>query len=297
MNLQPPESWIRALTELIRKTSTELAPDIVAALAAGRAAETPNCRAATTLGTILDNAALAAETCVPMCQDTGTLTFWFDVPRGTDHWLLEEAARQAVRNATANGWLRLNVIDVPSGAQVSDNVAEENPSIHIEQRDVDTISAHLLMKGGGSENLSAQYSLPDAALGAGRDLEGVRRCLLDAVWRAQGNGCAPGILGVCVGGDRANGYAKAKAQLLRTLDDASPDPVLAELERRVLHEANTLGIGPMGLGGATTLLGVKVATLPRLPASYFVSVAYGCWACRRGCAALEGSGFRVQDKT
>jgi fumarate hydratase class I len=287
MNLQPPEHWIKALAELIRKTSTELPADIVAALADGRAAETPGCRAATTLGTILDNATLAAGTCVPMCQDTGTLTFWFAAPPGVDHRLLEEAARQAVRNATANGWLRLNVIDVPSGAQVSDNVAEENPSIHIEQRDVDTISAHLLMKGGGSENMSAQYSLPDAALGAGRDLEGVRRCLLDAVWRAQGNGCAPGILGVCVGGDRANGYAKAKAQLLRTLDDVSPDAALAALERRVLCEANTLGIGPMGLGGATTLLGVKVATLPRLPASYFVSVAYGCWACRRGSAMLE----------
>ncbi|MDD4061823.1 MAG: fumarate hydratase [Kiritimatiellae bacterium] len=287
MNFQPPEPWIRTLAELIRKTSTELPADIVATLAAGQATETPGCRAATTLGTILDNATLAAETCVPMCQDTGTLTFWFEAPRRTDHRLLEEAARQAVRDATANGWLRLNVIDVPSGAQVSDNVAEGNPSIHIEQRDVDAISVRLLMKGGGCENMNIQYSLPDASLGAGRDLEGVRRCLLDAVWRAQGNGCAPGILGVCVGGDRANGYAKAKAQLLRTLDDAAPDPALAELERRVLREANTLGIGPMGLGGATTLLGVKVATLPRLPASYFVSVAYGCWACRRGIAALK----------
>lgn len=287
MNLQPPETWITTLAELIRKTSTELPADIVAALASGRVGETPGCRAVTTLDTILDNATLAAETCVPMCQDTGTLTFWFVVPRGTDHLLLEEATREAVRMATVNGWLRLNVIDVPSGDPIADNVADGNPSIHIEQRDVDTITAHLLMKGGGCENMNIQYSLPDSSVGAGRDLEGVRRCLLDAVWRAQGNGCAPGILGVCIGGDRANGYEKAKAQLLRTLDDASSAPALAELEQHVLREANTLGIGPMGLGGATTLLGVKVATLPRLPASYFVSVAYGCWACRRGSATLE----------
>ncbi|MGI5869892.1 MAG: fumarate hydratase [Kiritimatiellia bacterium] len=287
MNLKPPKPWIQALAELIRKTSTELPADIVAALADGRAAETPGSRADATLGTILDNADLAARTGVPLCQDTGTLAFWFEAPVGTDHRLLEASARQAVREATAKGWLRLNVIDVPSGSQIADNVAPGNPAIHIEQTDADAIRAQLLMKGGGSENMSAQYSLPDASLGAGRDLDGARRCLLDAVWRAQGNGCAPGILGVCIGGDRANGHAKAKAQLLRTLDDASPDPAIAELERRVLHDANTLGIGPMGLGGATTLLGVKVATLPRLPASYFVTIAYGCWACRRGSLKFE----------
>jgi fumarate hydratase class I len=175
-------------------------------------------------------------------------------------------------------------------------VAACNPSIHIEQQDVDQVKVSLLMKGGGSENMSCQYSLPDSGLKAGRDLDGVRRCILDAVWRAQGNGCAPGILGVCIGGDRANGYAKAKEQLLRELPDASPSSDLAELERRVLTEANSLGIGPMGLGGRTTLLGVKVGTLPRLPASYFVTVAYCCWACRRRTVVAspdgdENSGF------
>ena len=290
MNFQPPEPWIRTLAELIRKTSTELPADIVATLAAGQATETPGCRAATTLGTILDNATLAAETCVPMCQDTGTLTFWFEAPRGTDHRLLEEAARQAVRDATANGWLRLNVIDVPSGAQVSDNVAEGNPSIHIEQRDVDAISVRLLMKGGGCENMNIQYSLPDASLGAGRDLEGVRRCLLDAVWRAQGNGCAPGVLGVCFGGDRSSGMEFAKLQLLRRLDEPASDARLAALEKRILRESARLGIGPMGLGGAAALLGVRIGALTRLPASCFVSVAYMCWAVRRHGADFTAGG-------
>ena len=139
----------------------------------------------------------------------------------------------------------------------------------------------LLMKGGGSENMSRQYSLPDAALGAGRDLEGVRRCVLDAVQKAQGYGCAPGILGVCIGGDRACGFEEAKHQLLRSLDDSNADPELARLEKRVLKEANSLGIGPMGLGGKTTLLGVKIGSRPRVPASFFVTVAYLCWAARR----------------
>jgi fumarate hydratase class I len=134
--------------------------------------------------------------------------------------------------------------------------------------------------------MSRQYSLPDSALGAGRDLEGVRRCVLDAVHKAQGYGCAPGILGVCIGGDRAGGYAEAKHQLLRKLDDVNGCPELARLERRILKEANSMGIGPMGLGGKTTLLGVKIGSLPRVPASFFVTVAYLCWAARRQTVEL-----------
>ena len=153
-------------------------------------------------------------------------------------------------------------------------------------------SVTLLMKGGGSENMSRQYSLPDASLGAGRDLEGVRRCILDAVVKAQGYGCAPGILGVCVGGDRACGYEEAKLQLLRRLDDTSRNADLARLEKRVMREANSLGIGPMGLGGRTTLLGVKIGARPRVPASFFVTVAYLCWAARRRTMRFgEGDGI------
>lgn len=130
--------------------------------------------------------------------------------------------------------------------------------------------------------MSRQYSLPDRELGAGRDFDGVRKCVLDAVRRAQGYGCAPGFLGVCIGGDRASGYEFAKEQLLRAMDDVNEEPALAKLEKRILREANELGIGPMGLGGKTTLLGVKFGVRPRLPASYFVTVAYMCWAARRG---------------
>lgn len=285
------KKWTALLADLIRRASTELPDDIVEALAKGRAAEASGCGAERTLRTLLDNVDVARGKTVPMCQDTGTLSFWFELPRGSDSAFFAVAARAAVREATSQGWLRLNVIEVPSGVQISDNVGEENPSLHFSIGE--GVKVKLLMKGGGSENMSRQYSLPDAELGAGRDLEGVRGCLLDAVWRAQGNGCAPGILGVCIGGDRASGYAKAKEQLLRPLGDAAPAPELAELERRVLKEANSLGIGPMGLGGATTLLGVKVGTLPRLPASYFVTVAYCCWACRRAVLEATPEGERV----
>lgn len=270
------------LADALRRVSSEIAPDVARALENARLAEAPGSPAAAALGTILENVRMARQGSVPACQDTGWPTFWFDVPDGTPVSPLREAALAAVRRATAAGFLRLNAITVPGGAQRGDNVGDGTPAIHFRFGAPGSAPrATIALKGGGSENQSRQYSLPDASLDAGRDLEGVRKCLLDAVWRAQGGGCAPGVLGVCIGGDRAGGYARAKEQLLRDLGDASPDPALAALEARVLAEANALGVGPMGLGGRTTLLGVKIATMDRLPASYFVTVAYNCWALRR----------------
>ena len=274
------------LTNLIRRTATTLPDDIRAALRSGAAAEGQGSTAGFVLETLLRNADCAKADGVPMCQDTGTLTFWFDVPCGTDALALEADARAAVAEATRRGFLRQNTILEPGGVSRPDNLSPTHPVVHVRFEDRADIRVRLLLKGGGSENMSRQYSLPDGDLGAGRDLEGVRKCLLDAAWRAQGNGCAPGILGVCIGGDRTTGYAVAKEQLLRPLGDASPVPELAALERRVLDEANSLGVGPMGLGGKTTLLGVKIAGASRLPASYFVTVAYICWACRRGECVL-----------
>lgn len=274
--------FIAPIVDLIRRTSTSLPTDIQEALSAGAAAEASDSTARFVLQTLLDNAQCAACGTTPMCQDTGTLTFWCEVPYGTDTRPLESDIRAAVAEATAKGFLRQNTIVEPSGESRPDNLSATHPVIHLHFAERSDIRVRLLMKGGGSENMSRQYSLPDSSLGAGRDLKGVRACLLDAAWRAQGNGCAPGIFGVCIGGDRGMGYAVAKEQLLRPLTDVSPDPALAALEKQILEEANSLGVGPMGLGGKTTLLGVKIAGVSRLPASYFVTVAYCCWACRRG---------------
>jgi fumarate hydratase class I len=275
------DHWTTSLLELIRRSSCDLPADVAAALAHARASEAPESRAAALLGSVLENAVLARSQQTPICQDTGTLTFFWQVPRQADLAALEAAARAAVSAATQQGGLRRNTIDALSGRSVDSNVAEGSPVCHFEPWDRAETEVWLLQKGGGSENMSAQYSLPDESLHAGRDFEGVRRCVLHAVWRAQGQGCAPGILGVCVGADRGEGYITAKRQLLRPLDDCATTAELAELERRVLSEANELGIGPMGMSGRTTLLGVKIAGRTRLPASYFVTVAYMCWACRR----------------
>ena len=273
---------------LIRRTSSRLSADVLQALAAAIRREAKGSSARMILETLVQNAALARRKGTPMCQDTGTLTFFVD--ERLRALVTPAAVKKAVAVATEKGWLRRNTIDSVSGRSIDSNTCDGAPVIHYvpakSRRAAPAVT--LLMKGGGSENMSRQYSLPDAALGAGRDLEGVRRCVLDAVHKAQGYGCAPGILGVCVGGDRACGFEEAKHQLLRRLDDTNRDPALARLEKRLVKEANALGIGPMGLGGKTTVLGVKIGSRPRVPASFFVTVAYLCWAARRQTMRFGG---------
>ena len=273
---------------LIRRTSSRLSADVLQALAAAIRREAKGSSARMILETLVQNAALARRKGTPMCQDTGTLTFFVD--ERLRALVTPAAVKKAVAVATEKGWLRRNTIDSVSGRSIDSNTCDGAPVIHYvpakSRRAAPAVT--LLMKGGGSENMSRQYSLPDAALGAGRDLEGVRRCVLDAVHKAQGYGCAPGILGVCVGGDRACGFEEAKHQLLRRLDDTNRDPALARLEKRLVKEANALGIGPMGLGGKTTVLGVKIGNRPRVPASFFVTVAYLCWAARRQTMRFGG---------
>ena len=273
-------SAVCKLVDLIRDTSSSLPDDVVSALSSALRRESKGSSASVVLKTILDNVALAKRRGVPLCQDTGTLAFFVD--SRLRRTITPSALKKAVAKATELGCLRRNTIDAVTGFSYDDNVAEGAPVVHYVDEEKGPKRVTLIMKGGGSENMSRQYSLPDSALGAGRDLAGVRKCILDAVQKIQGYGCAPGILGICIGGDRATGYAVAKEQLLRPLNEKpSGDKSLRKLERQVLKDANALGIGPMGLGGKTTLLGVKVAARTRVPASFFVTVAYMCWACRR----------------
>lgn len=292
-----PSTWTKSLIELIRQTSADLPRDVEAALRKARRREKPQSPARWALDTILDNIRLARARGAPLCQDTGALLFFCEVPFRFDTRQLTAAIHAAVRQATDQGSLRPNTIDPLTGCSCVHNLGTGAPAIHFEfvrPRPDRTVAIRLIMKGGGSENVSAQFSLPDARLKAGRDLEGVRRCMLSAVVQAQGNGCAPGVLGVCIGGDRATGAECAKRQFLRPLNDHAPEARLAALEKQVLRDAQKLGIGPMGFGGATTLLGVKIGALARLPACYFVSVAYMCWAFRRRGVVLNATGCVVR---
>jgi len=280
----------KSLFELIRRTSTDLPVDVEAALRRSLGKERKGSRAAWVLSSILENVALARKKDLPICQDTGELVFSYHVPIGFDVNALIAETRSAVSMATQRGYLRQNTYDSVTGAPYETNIAYGLPVFQFHHGARKVIDVRLLMKGGGSENIGCQYSLPDVNLNAGRDLDGVRRCVLDAVHRAQGDGCPPNVAGVCIGGDRASGYEHAREQFFRKLDDKSPVRTLAKLESKILREANRLGVGPMGLGGAATLLGVKTGALSRLPASFFVTVSFMCWVFRRRGIVLGSEG-------
>jgi len=267
--------------ELIRRAATDLPADVEAALRAAQAREEPGSAAAGALETILENVALARANSTPICQDTGVPIFYVHHPQEVSTCQLRAQMETAVAEATRRAYLRPNAVDPLTGRNSGNNLGTGFPTFHFEEWDEDCLKVDLLLKGGGSENVGAQYKLPYAPLKAGRDLEGVRRVVLDAVHRAQGKGCAPGVLGLAIGADRGTGYVHAKEQLFRPLDDTNPVPELAQLEERLLRECNELGIGPMGFGGKTTVFGVKIGAYHRLPACYFISIAYNCWACRR----------------
>ena len=268
--------------ELVRLAATDLPPDVEASLVEARDREAAGSAARGAMETILQNVAMARQNRTPICQDTGTPIFYVRHPEGWSTRKLRQQIRAAVAEATRLAYLRPNAVDSLSGKNSGNNLGDEAfPTVHFEEVEGDELVVDLLLKGGGCENVGAQYSLPNAALGAGRDLGGVRKVVLDAVYRAQGKGCAPGVLGVAIGGDSGSSYYGSKEALFRKIDDPHPDPQLAELEGRLTTEANQLGIGPMGFGGETTVLGVKIQSMHRLPASYFVSVSYMCWAHRR----------------
>jgi fumarate hydratase class I len=281
-----------SLVELVSQTSTNLPPDVRRAMGLAMAAEAPSTQAAQALAIIASNIDMAAEDGGPICQDTGMPTFYIRTPIGANQMSIARAVNEAVAEATRLGKLRPNSVDSLTGKNSGNNLGPGTPVIHFEQWEEDEIEAKLILKGGGCENKNIQYSLPatlDHLGDAGRNLEGVRKCLMHAVWQAQGQGCAPGALGVCIGSDRAHGYDLAKQQLLRPLDDVNPNRELAQLEERIMRDANQLGVGAMGFGGKTSLIGCKITAANRLPASFFVSVAYECWAFRRLGVRLSAS--------
>ncbi|HWC77646.1 MAG TPA: FumA C-terminus/TtdB family hydratase beta subunit [Blastocatellia bacterium] len=284
-------SFKQSIIELITQTSTNLPPDVRQAMSEALGAEDPASRAGTALAVIATNIDMAAEGEGPICQDTGMPTFEIKTPVGANQLEMKREIREAIAEATRLGKLRPNSVDSITGANTGDNLGPGTPVMHFDQwESEDEIEVKLLLKGGGCENKNIQYSVPTELphLGrAGRDLEGVRKCILHAVWQAQGQGCSAGAIGVCIGGDRTSGYQYAKEQLFRLLSDTNPDPKLAALEEYVMKAANTLGIGTMGFSGGVTLIGCKIGALNRLPASFFVSVAYDCWAFRRLGVVLD----------
>src|SRR3989338_2562201 len=304
------KNLLNTFVELIRRASSDLPIDVVSAIEKGLLTEKKNSIAHKTLQMILKNIDIAREKSLPMCQDTGTPVFYVNYPAKVSQIDIKKKINQAIKESVHKLYLRPNIVDTLTGKNLGDRTGPGYPVINFEEWKKDYIKVILMLKGGGGENVGTQYALPspinlslhvvsgealgdkDSRVDAGRDLEGVRRCILDAVHKAQGRGCAPGIIGVCIGGDRVSSYEESKRQLLRSLDDRNENPVLGKLEQSIMKDANKLGIGPMGFGGMTTLLGVKIGSLCRIPPSYFVSVIYMCWAYRR--RGFEYKGGKVK---
>src|SRR4029453_7387653 len=278
-------SFFDSVLSVAVRTSTDLPPDVRAAMKVAMAQEQAGTQSSQALTVIAQNIDLAADCEGAICQDTGMPTFEVKTPVGVNQIELKKQIRDAIAEATKRGKLRPNSVDSLTGDNSGNNLGPGTPIMHFEQwENDDEIEVKLILKGGGCENMNAQYSLPAELQGLGRadrSIEGVRKCILHAVWHAQGKGCAPGAIGVCIGGDRTSGYVEAKQQLFRSLDDVNPDARLAELEAEIMRTANTLGVGPMGFGGKISLIGCKIGVQNRLPASFFVSIAYDCWAYRR----------------
>lgn len=273
-----------SMYQLIVETSTNLPKDVRRAIKAAEERENAGTRAAMSLDTITDNIKMADNQISPICQDTGLPTFKIMVPVGVNQLEITTAIEKALVQATKDGKLRPNSVDSLTGENSGDNLGAGIPVIKYEQWEKDYIDVRLILKGGGCENKNIQYSLPmelDGLGRAGRDLDGIRKCILHSVYQAQGQGCSAGFIGVGIGGDRTAGYELAKNQLFRSNDDVNPNEDLRKLEEYIVENANKLGIGTMGFGGETTLLGCKIGVMSRIPASFFVSVAYNCWAFRR----------------
>src|SRR2546425_5040314 len=255
-------SFFDSVLQLIVRTSTDLPPDVRAAMGTALRAEPAETRSGQALTIIAQNIDLAVDTEGAICQDTAMPTFEVKTPVAANQIWMRQQIREAIAEATRRGKLRPNSVDSITGENSGNNLGPGTPIIHFDQWERDEIEIKLILKGGGCENTNAQYALPVELphLGrADRNLEGVRKCILHAVWNAQGKGCSPGAVGVCIGGDRTSGYLHAKEQLFRTLDDVNPDARLGELEASIMSTVNSLDIGPMGFGGKVALIWWKVA--------------------------------------
>ena len=271
--------------KLLQLAVTELPQDVKTALQRAYLEEENEVGKAQ-LKTILDNTELAEKTCAPMCQDTGVVIFYVKAGSKVDGLdQIEEALRKATARATREVPLRPNAVDPFTQKNTGDNTGRNIPYIHWKVVPGDTIEITVLPKGGGSENASALEMLSP-----NQGINGLKKFVVDTVINAGAKPCPPTILGVAVGGGADIAVNLAKEALIKPLGQPNPNPELAKLEQELREAANLTGIGPMGLGGKTTVLDVKVDYAHRHPASYAVAVVAQCWAARRASARIYSDG-------
>ena len=276
--LEPTEDVV---VNLLRLANTKLPMDIGWALEAAAGWETGEI-ARTQLGAIMENVKKAEHLGIPMCQDTGIPVFYV---KGRFDSSIASKIAEGVRKATASIPLRPNTVDPLTRENQGSNLGEGMPVIHYIPEDVDYTEVTVLPKGAGSENMTRL-----AMLNPADGVEGVKRFVVDSVLDAGGRPCPPSIVGVGIGGTSDRCVEMAKEALLAPLDADNPDPVLAKMEEELFAALNSSGLGPMGLGGSTTVLGVRIRKACCHTASLPVAVNIGCWATRRASARITSDG-------
>lgn len=279
--MKDPSQVIHDTTfRLLKMAATKLPSDIEEALRAAYDQETDE-NAKTQLSAILTNIEIA-ETGIPMCQDTGILIFYVKVGEKFPFiGEIKDAITKGVIKATAEVPLRPNAVNPIVGGNSGNNTGEKIPWFNWEIVSGDSLEVTAFPKGGGSENVSIVGMLKP-----GVGLTGVKKLVVDNAMSYMGKACSPNIIGIGIGGGADIAIKIAKHQLQRSLDDSHPEPEVAKIEKEIMEAINATGIGPMGLGGKTTVLGVKVDYAMRHPASLPVGVAVQCWAARRSTAVI-----------
>ena len=273
------------VVKLLQLAAVQLPPDVKEAIKRAYREET-NETGKIQLEAIVKNIELAEKANTPICQDTGVIIFYVKVgaqEKGLDK--IETALINATRRATKEGSLRPNAVDPFTQKNTGDNTGRFIPYINWETTKGDTVEITAFPKGGGSENVCNLGMLTPS-----EGINGLKKFVVDSVIKAGAMPCPPTILGVAVGGGADIVMRLAKAALLRPLDQPNSNLELAQLEKELYEAANSTGIGPMGLGGKFTVLGVKVDYAHRHPASYPVGVAFQCWAARRATARIHPDG-------
>ena len=271
--------------KLLQLAVTELPQDVKKALQNAYRREESEA-GKTQLKAILNNIELAEKTRTPMCQDTGVIIFYLKAGaqvKGLDK--IEEALRNATKRATKEVPLRPNAVNPFTQKNTGDNTGRFIPFIHWEIVPGNDIEITVFPKGGGCENVCAL-----GMLRPGEGVKGLKKFVVDTIIKAGAKPCPPNIIGVAVGGGADIAMKLAKETLLRPLNQSNPDPELAKLEKELYEAANSTGIGPMGLGGKFTVLGVHVEYAERHPASYPAAVAVQCWAARKASARIHPDG-------
>jgi len=271
--------------KLLQLAVTELPQDVKEALQRAYREEESEA-GKTQLKAILDNMELAEKRREPVCQDTGVIIFYVKAgaeARGLDK--IEEALRNATKRATKEVPLRPNAVDPFTQKNSGDNTGRFIPFVNWEIVPGNNLEITTFPKGGGSENVCVTGMLVP-----GEGVIGLKRFVVDAVINAGSKPCPPNILGVAVGGGADIAMKLAKKALLRPLNQPNPNPEIAKLEKELYEAANMTGIGPMGLGGKITVLGVNVEYAHRHPASFPAAVAFQCWAARRATALIHPDG-------